>query len=248
VDYTSCQCIPAGGTTSGGPGGVGCDFTILLFLILLCPDGIDFAACDCAAPGTSSSSSGGGTSSGGAGGCTDTCQYPGDGECDDGGQGSLTSLCALGTDCTDCGPRGGGGTSSSGGTSSGGTSSGGPANVGSACTLDNQCSAPTGRGTPFCVTEDAGAWIGGYCSAPCDTNADCGAGGVCVNLGNNAQGQPIVVCLEDCQVASPTSCRPQYFCTAFTDGSGNGACWPKCTGNADCNTGYTCNLTTGECE
>lgn len=44
-----------------------------------------------------------GTSSGG--GCTNTCRSANDGECDDGGPGSLYSVCALGTDCSDCGPR-----------------------------------------------------------------------------------------------------------------------------------------------
>ena len=45
--------------------------------------------------------------------CTDTCgsmdggggDFAGDGECDDGGPGSIPPSCALGTDCTDCGPR-----------------------------------------------------------------------------------------------------------------------------------------------
>ena len=37
--------------------------------------------------------------------CTDTCTYSSDGTCDDGGPGASYSLCALGTDCTDCGPR-----------------------------------------------------------------------------------------------------------------------------------------------
>ncbi len=41
----------------------------------------------------------------GAVGCSDTCTYPADGDCDDGGPGSTFSLCDLGTDCTDCGPR-----------------------------------------------------------------------------------------------------------------------------------------------
>jgi hypothetical protein len=55
--------------------------------------------------------------------CTNTCEFSYDDECDDGGPESLYSFCALGTDCGDCGPRGGGGYSS-GGYSSGGYSSG----------------------------------------------------------------------------------------------------------------------------
>ncbi len=37
--------------------------------------------------------------------CADSCAYPSDGECDDGGSGAATELCAYGTDCADCGPR-----------------------------------------------------------------------------------------------------------------------------------------------
>merc|ERR1712098_657785 len=37
--------------------------------------------------------------------CLDTCTYDGDGQCDDGGSGSMYSLCTYGTDCTDCGYR-----------------------------------------------------------------------------------------------------------------------------------------------
>jgi hypothetical protein len=37
--------------------------------------------------------------------CSDTCEFAGDGQCDDGGSGSAYSDCALGTDCSDCGER-----------------------------------------------------------------------------------------------------------------------------------------------
>ena len=37
--------------------------------------------------------------------CSNLCAYSHDGECDDGGPGSDTSVCELGTDCTDCGGR-----------------------------------------------------------------------------------------------------------------------------------------------
>ena len=43
--------------------------------------------------------------------CTNTCRFADDNECDDGGPASLYSVCDFGTDCNDCGPRGGGGTS-----------------------------------------------------------------------------------------------------------------------------------------
>ena len=37
--------------------------------------------------------------------CNNECAYSGDGECDDGGEGSDFAICAYGTDCDDCGPR-----------------------------------------------------------------------------------------------------------------------------------------------
>ncbi|MEM7136262.1 MAG: hypothetical protein AAF500_06785 [Myxococcota bacterium] len=37
--------------------------------------------------------------------CSNTCDFPRDGECDDGGDGSVTTLCSFGTDCDDCGAR-----------------------------------------------------------------------------------------------------------------------------------------------
>jgi hypothetical protein len=40
-------------------------------------------------------------------GCDETCEFTADGECDDGGPGSLFGFCPLGTDCIDCGPRAG---------------------------------------------------------------------------------------------------------------------------------------------
>ena len=37
--------------------------------------------------------------------CDNTCEWAGDGECDDGGPGSLYSICEYGSDCSDCGTR-----------------------------------------------------------------------------------------------------------------------------------------------
>jgi hypothetical protein len=37
--------------------------------------------------------------------CTNTCDWSGDGECDDGGTGSTFAICEYGTDCDDCGTR-----------------------------------------------------------------------------------------------------------------------------------------------
>jgi hypothetical protein len=37
--------------------------------------------------------------------CTNGCLFAADGDCDDGGSGSVSALCGNGTDCFDCGPR-----------------------------------------------------------------------------------------------------------------------------------------------
>lgn len=37
--------------------------------------------------------------------CDDTCYWPSDGVCDDGGEDSITDYCQFGTDCSDCGTR-----------------------------------------------------------------------------------------------------------------------------------------------
>lgn len=39
--------------------------------------------------------------------CTDSCDFSGDGDCDDGGAGSEFNSCPPGSDCADCGARGG---------------------------------------------------------------------------------------------------------------------------------------------
>lgn len=59
----------------------------------------------CLRDGDSGSSNSSGSSDGMTGSCTNTCRFADDNECDDGGDGSVTSACNLGTDCNDCGPR-----------------------------------------------------------------------------------------------------------------------------------------------
>lgn len=91
--------------------------TFLLLLVLLFSAGCT-DTCPLANNGTCDEPGGGGTSLCAAGsdttdcrinnttnGCTNTCSSSNDGECDDGGAGALFSVCDLGTDCGDCGPR-----------------------------------------------------------------------------------------------------------------------------------------------
>jgi hypothetical protein len=104
----SAQCTNTCGTAfdnecdDGGPGS----------LYAICPLGTDCNDCGprgggYAPPPTPTPTP---TPTPGAGGpgCTNTCGTAFDNECDDGGPGSLYAICPLGTDCNDCGPRGGG--------------------------------------------------------------------------------------------------------------------------------------------
>jgi hypothetical protein len=56
--------------------------------------------------GSTASGGSAGASGSGASTCSDTCSDANDGYCDDGGPNADYGLCALGTDCGDCGPRG----------------------------------------------------------------------------------------------------------------------------------------------
>ncbi len=115
-----------------------------------------FAGCDMldwmeAGMGGGSPSAGGASASAGGGSmCTNTCNSANDGECDDGGPGAQYSVCSLGTDCGDCGPRNGG--AAAGGGSTGGQCTntcnsandgecddGGPGAQYSVCALGTDC-------------------------------------------------------------------------------------------------------------
>lgn len=71
-----------------------------------CPGGLSaIGGATDALPEVDEGSSGGGGTGGSGAGCTETCIDSMDTSCDDGGEGSLTNICALGTDCSDCGTR-----------------------------------------------------------------------------------------------------------------------------------------------
>jgi hypothetical protein len=52
-------------------------------------------------------SPGGGEPNPAGAGCSNECEFAGDGACDDGGPGAQFDICTLGTDCDDCGARDG---------------------------------------------------------------------------------------------------------------------------------------------
>ena len=111
-DYGSdCSDCGSRESSGGGDGMTICTNTCTFPSDDICDDGgpgSSFSLCDL---GTDCDDCGPRTVSGGGGGqpgeglCTETCTYSDDGDCDDGGENSDYSLCALGTDCLDCGIR-----------------------------------------------------------------------------------------------------------------------------------------------
>ncbi|MEM9071932.1 MAG: hypothetical protein AAGE52_25710 [Myxococcota bacterium] len=135
--------------------------------------------------------------------CSDECgpggSYVADGECDDGGPGSNTSLCALGTDCTDCGPREGGcDCDLSSGCDEG-------------CDCDDDCAGCTCDATtacdPGCACDPECAGCScdtdSACQEGCDCDDDCGGGCPC---DTGAGCQPVCGCDEDCGVQIGRRC------------------------------------------
>jgi hypothetical protein len=114
-------------------------------------------------------------------GCSDTCgtsmlktggQLAGDGKCDDGADGSSTSRCPRGTDCTDCGPRK-------------------CAKVGEACTAQDECC-----GSAINASRCAGLSGDVLCRKVCegDQMNKCPAGLTC-KLSNFKNGDSVRLCM-----------------------------------------------------
>ena len=111
--------------------------------------------------------------------CTNTCSTSHDGECDDGGPGSLYSICTLGSDCSDCGVRA---TTSTTCTNTCSTSydgecdDGGPGSLYSICGYGTDCSDCGVRGAAAAAPTPAPS---GQCTNTCSTARDgeCDDGG-----------------------------------------------------------------------
>ncbi|MBX7113285.1 MAG: hypothetical protein K1X64_03040 [Myxococcaceae bacterium] len=107
--------------------------------------------------------------------------------------------------------------------------------VGQACSVDEQCQNPPLDG--FCATgsdEDGGqgAFINGYCTAPCFNDQHCSVdgGAVCVGVTDD-----VAACFKRCDTPGQGqgSCRPGYVCQLVRDMAGNplpneGVCGPDC--------------------
>jgi len=111
-------------------------------------------------------------------------------------------------------------------------------NAGAACTTTSNCIG--GSLDAICIDEATNEWPGGYCSAACQGNIECGDGNYCLGLGTNGE----TYCTQGCNRTA--DCRAGYGCVPLN--GGGGACIPACTTNTDCVAPATCNLTSGICE
>jgi hypothetical protein len=101
-------------------------------------------------------------------------------------------------------------------------------NTAQPCFDDSECTTE-GAGQAFCLTEDAAGWPGGYCSATCSSDTDCGVDGICQDG----------ACVLSC--ASNADCRAGYTCQNFF-ASGPQVCAPAtggkpgatCAADSDC--------------
>jgi hypothetical protein len=98
--------------------------------------------------------------------------------------------------------------------------------VGTACELPSECAAATGTDSNCFIPGPDGfgtAFAGGYCSESCDPAAanDCGAGGVCLDVG--------------------------FYTDLLGNATGEGTCLDRCAVNADCRTEGLCEDSTTAC-
>lgn len=103
---------------------------------------------------------------------------------------------------------------------------------------DEQCWSPYGLGRCIFSEEIATCSILGCSNLPADA---CGTGNACVSLSAETS-----ICLRTCTAATDCSAdmgRAAYGCTDLTPGDMDTTkhCFPGCSTNADCNTGYECN-------
>jgi len=96
--------------------------------------------------------------------------------------------------------------------------------VGDACYSATQCGGVPGAGVT-CLTSIMGyiTFPGGYCSAVCTSDMDCGTGGACVNLNDLGR-----YCLKRCTSAGDCRTSESYGCDVVTGAPGT-YCIPPMT-------------------
>lgn len=116
---------------------------------------------------------------------------------------------------------------------------GGPADP---CTEITDCS---GGLDGFCIEEDMGEFVGGYCTFVCEEDSECTEGSHCGIIGGVSQNNPnLGICVKDC--ATGADCSSDQFC-GDPDQDNVNECWgqeitPPCTMDTDCNAGEVCSL------
>ena len=88
--------------------------------------------------------------------------------------------------------------------------------VGDACYSATQCGGVPGAGVT-CLTSIMGyiTFPGGYCSAVCTSDMDCGSSGACVNLNDLGR-----YCLKRCTSAGDCRTSESYTCDVVTGAPG----------------------------
>lgn len=175
--------------------------------------------------------------------CTNTCSTANDNECDDGGPNSMYAICALGSDCNDCGPRGAEALPPAGSEICQNSCStafdnecddGGPGSMYSICALGSDCNdcGPRIVGT---IEQIAPIVAGGVCSNTCGSANDneCDDGGpnslynVCrygTDCGDCGPRPPTGGCSNSCATANDNEC----------DDGGPGSIYSICALGTDC--------------
>ena len=96
------------------------------------------------------------------------------------------------------------------------------ANVGAACSDAQTCNGIR----PECMTRSstASVYAGGYCTAACVSDVQCGAGGICP-VAEAERDQPRYdfintwprKCFRSCTPGPSSGCRPEYRCASLAD-------------------------------
>lgn len=138
--------------------------------------------------------------------CSNDCFFAFDGECDDGGMNSFTSLCARGSDCNDCGPRRQNELCSEDcpSSSDGECDDGGSNSLFAICPLGSDC-IDCGPRTFLC-SDDCFAQFDGICNdgGPGSETNTCGYGTDCFDCG--ARDADVIACTD------ASNCDDGLFC------------------------------------